>query len=57
MSVNVYDKTNDKLTQCVYDRSGTFRQTYLIPLKAGTYRYSHGGIGTLSVYMNRRDFD
>lgn len=39
-----------------YDKSGTFRQTFLIPLKAGTYRYSHGGIGTLSVYMNRRDF-
>jgi microcystin-dependent protein len=39
-----------------YDKSGTFRQTFLVPLKAGTYRYSHGGIGTLSVYMNRRDF-
>lgn len=39
-----------------YDKSGTFRQTYLVPLKAGTYRYSHGGTGTLSVYMNRRDF-
>ena len=40
----------------MYDKSGTFRQTFLVPLKAGTYRYSHGGIGTLSVYMNRRDF-
>lgn len=39
-----------------YDKSGTFRQTFLVPLKAGTYRYSHSGIGTLSVYMNRRDF-
>lgn len=39
-----------------YDKSGTFRQTFLVPLKAGTYRYSHGGIGTLNVYMNRRDF-
>ena len=39
-----------------YDKSGSFRQTYLVPLKAGTYRYSHGGIGTLNVYMNRRDF-
>ena len=40
----------------MYDKSGTFRQTFLVPLKAGTYRYSHGGVGTLSVYMNRRDF-
>lgn len=39
-----------------YDKRGTFRQTYLVPLKAGTYRYTHGGVGTLSVYMNRRDF-
>lgn len=39
-----------------YDKSGNFRQTYLVPLKAGTYRYAHGGVGTLSVYMNRRDF-
>ena len=38
-----------------YDRAGTFRQTFLVPLKTGTYRYSHGGIGTLSVYMNRRE--
>lgn len=44
------------IMRCVYDRSGTFRQTYLVPLKAGTYRYTHGGVGTLSVYMNRRDF-
>lgn len=44
------------IMRSVYDKSGTFRQTFLIPLKAGTYRYSHGGIGTLSVYMNRRDF-
>lgn len=42
--------------RCHYDKSGTFRQTSLIPLKAGTYRYSHAGIGTLNVYMNRRDF-
>jgi hypothetical protein len=42
--------------RCHNNRGGTLRQTYLIPLKAGTYRYSHGGIGTLSVYMNRRDF-
>ena len=42
--------------RCHYDKSGTFRQTFLIPLKAGTYRYSHAGVGTLSVYMNRRDF-
>ena len=42
--------------RCHYGKSGTFRQTYLVPLKAGTYRYSHGGIGSLSVYMNRRDF-
>lgn len=40
----------------IYDKSGTIRQTFLVPLKAGTYRYSHGGIGTLNVYMNRRDF-
>lgn len=39
-----------------YDKSGTFRQTFLVPLKAGNYIYSHGGIGTLSVYINRRDF-
>lgn len=44
------------IMRSVYDKSGTFRQTFLVPLKAGTYRYSHGGIGTLSVYMNRRDF-
>jgi microcystin-dependent protein len=44
------------IMRCHNDRGGTLRQTYLIPLKAGTYRYSHGGIGTLSVYMNRRDF-
>lgn len=42
--------------RCHYDKSGTFRQTFLVPLKAGTYRYSHGGVGTLNVYMNRRDF-
>ena len=42
--------------RCHYDKSGTFRQTDLIPLKAGTYRYCHAGIGTLNVYMNRRDF-
>ena len=42
--------------RCHYDKSGTFRQTFLVPLKAGTYRYCHGGIGTLNVYMNRRDF-
>lgn len=42
--------------RCHYDKSGTFRQTFLVPLKAGTYRYCHGGVGTLSVYMNRRDF-
>lgn len=40
----------------IYDKRGTIRQTFLVPLKAGTYRYSHGGIGTLNVYMNRRDF-
>lgn len=65
-----YDNTNNTFTlrdfdsqgevhtvmRCHYDKSGTFRQTDLIPLKAGTYRYCHGGIGTLSVYMNRRDF-
>lgn len=39
-----------------YDKSGTFRESFLVPLKAGTYRYSHGGVGTLNVYMNRRDF-
>ena len=39
-----------------YDKAVTVIQSYLIPLKAGTYRYSQGGIGTLSVYMNRRDF-
>lgn len=44
------------IMRSVYDKSGTFRQTFLVPLKAGTYRYSHGGIGTLNVYMNRRDF-
>ena len=44
------------IMRAVYDKSGTFRQTFLVPLKAGTYRYSHSGIGTLSVYMNRRDF-
>lgn len=44
------------IMRCVYDRSGTFRQTYLVPLRAGTYRYSHSGIGTINVYMNRRDF-
>ena len=42
--------------RCHYDKSGTFRQTDLIPLKAGTYRYCHAGIGMLNVYMNRRDF-
>ena len=42
--------------RCHYDKMGTFRQTFLIPLKAGIYRYSHGGVGTLNVYMNRRDF-
>ena len=53
-----FDSQGDVHTimRSVYDKSGTFRQTFLIPLKAGTYRYSHGGIGTLSVYMNRRDF-
>lgn len=44
------------IMRAFYDKSGNFRQTFLVPLKAGTYRYSHGGIGTLSVYMNRRDF-
>ena len=42
--------------RCHYGKSGTFRQTFLVPLKAGTYRYCHAGVGTLSVYMNRRDF-
>lgn len=42
--------------RCHYDKKGAFRQTFLVPLKAGTYRYAHGGVGTLSVYMNRRDF-
>lgn len=53
-----FDNQGDVHTimRAYYDKSGTFRQTFLIPLKAGTYRYSHGGIGTLSVYMNRRDF-
>ena len=40
----------------IWNKSGTIRQTFLVPLKAGTYRYSHGGIGTVNVYMNRRDF-
>lgn len=44
------------IMRCHNDRGGTLRQTYLVPLKAGTYRYSHGGVGTLNVYMNRRDF-
>lgn len=44
------------IMRSVYDKSGDFRQTFLVPLKAGNYIYSHGGIGTLSVYMNRRDF-
>ena len=44
------------IMRCHNDRGGTLRQTYLVPLKAGTYKYSHGGVGTLSVYMNRRDF-
>ncbi|OQA47434.1 MAG: Phage Tail Collar Domain protein [Bacteroidetes bacterium ADurb.Bin302] len=53
-----FDSQGDVHTimRSVYDKSGIFRQTFLVPLKAGTYRYSHGGIGTLSVYMNRRDF-
>lgn len=53
-----FDSQGDVHTimRAVYDEGGTFRQTFLIPLKAGTYRYSHGGIGTLDVYMNRRDF-
>jgi hypothetical protein len=53
-----FDSQGDVHTimRACYDKSGTFRQTFLVPLKAGTYRYSHSGIGTLSVYMNRRDF-
>lgn len=53
-----FDSQGDVHTimRAYYDKSGTFRQTFLVPLKAGTYRYSHGGVGTLSVYMNRRDF-
>lgn len=53
-----FDSQGDVHTimRSVYDKSGTFRQTFLVPLKAGIYRYSHGGIGTLNVYMNRRDF-
>ena len=42
--------------RCHHDKVGTLRQTCLVPLKAGTYKYCHGGVGTLNVYMNRRDF-
>lgn len=53
-----YDSKGEVHTvmRCHYDKKGTFRQTFLIPLKAGTYKYCHGGVGTLNVYMNRRDF-
>lgn len=33
-----------------------YRSNIVVPLKRGTYRYQHTGIGTLNVYMNRRDF-
>ena len=39
-----------------YGNTGAFRISQLIALKAGTYRYNHGGVGTVDVYMNRRDF-
>lgn len=38
-----------------YANTGSFRTSQLIPLKAGTYRYNHGGVGTIDVYMNRRE--
>lgn len=44
------------IMRCHHASKGALRQTYLVPLKAGTYRYSHGGKGVLDVYMNRRDF-
>jgi microcystin-dependent protein len=33
-----------------------YRSNIIVPLKAGMYRYQHNGVGSLSVYMNRRDF-
>lgn len=39
-----------------YANTGAFRISQIMPLKAGNYRYIHAGVGTLSVYMNRRDF-
>ena len=38
-----------------YANIGGFRTSQLMPLKAGNYRYVHAGVGTLSVYMNRRE--
>ena len=38
-----------------YANTGTFRTSQIMPLKAGNYRYVHAGVGTLSVYMNRRE--
>ena len=38
-----------------YSNTGTFRTSQIMPLKAGNYRYVHVGVGTISVYMNRRE--
>lgn len=38
-----------------YANTGAFRTSQIMPLKAGNYRYVHAGVGTISVYMNRRE--
>lgn len=38
-----------------YANTGTFRTSQIMPLKAGNYRYVHAGVGTINVYMNRRE--
>ena len=38
-----------------YSNIGGFRTSQLMPLKAGNYRYVHAGVGTINVYMNRRE--
>ena len=38
-----------------YANTGTFRTSQIMPLKAGNYRHVHAGVGTINVYMNRRE--
>ena len=38
-----------------YTNIGGFRTSQIMPLKAGNYRYVHAGVGTINVYMNRRE--